>query len=56
MPTKAELMEQNTMLLNNAIIGWASRIAYMIADCDIDQRTLDGLTQIINEMRNLSGE
>jgi hypothetical protein len=56
MPTKVELLEQNSELLKNAIAGWANRIVYLISDCEIEQRVLDNLSWIVDEMRKFSGE
>ena len=60
MPTKAELLEENSKLIKSTIKGWAIRIQYMVDSyINGDEAGFGHVAQlqsIVNEMINFSGE
>ena len=60
MPTKAELLEENTRLIKSTIKGWAIRIQYMIDNYinsdEVGFGHVNQLHGLINEMVTFSGE
>jgi hypothetical protein len=60
MPTKAELLEENTRLIKSTIKGWAIRIQYMIDNyINSDEAGFGHVNQLqslVSEMFSFSGE